>query len=151
MKLVVPPPVVGLTGAAGIWGMVTLAPGLAIDFPGKTALGLGFAVAGLLLEGWGVGRFIRRKTTVNPLRPQKASSLVIEGPYRFTRNPMYLGLALLLTAWSLHLGAVLPGALVIAAVLWYLTEFQIKPEEAALEILFGAQYHAYKSRVRRWI
>jgi len=151
MQLAVPPPIVGLTGAGLIWGASALVPALAFSFPGQMILTFGAAAAGFALEGWGVSRFLQRKTTVNPLKPDDASSLVIEGPYRFTRNPMYLGLALLLAAWSFYLGAVLPGALVIGAVVWYLTVFQIKPEERALEAKFADEYRAYLSSVRRWI
>ena len=63
---------------------------------------------------------------------------------------MYLGMAILLTGWSLYLGT-LAALLIVPAFVWLLTEIQIKPEEAALESVFGADYQSYKTRVRRWI
>jgi protein-S-isoprenylcysteine O-methyltransferase Ste14 len=94
--------------------------------------------------------FRRAKTTPNPTRPSNASTLVIVGVFRFTRNPMYLGLALLLTAWTILLCA--PVALLGPVLLvLYLTRFQIIPEERAMAEKFGEDYARYRARVRRWV
>ncbi|BBP83818.1 membrane protein [Pseudomonas sp. Pc102] len=112
------------------------------------ALALAALGAGVCLAG--VASFRRAHTTVNPLVPEQASSLVQAGIYRHTRNPMYLGLATLLVAWAALLGAPL-ALLAVAGFVLYLDRFQIVPEERALAGLFGADYTRYRERVRRWV
>lgn len=94
--------------------------------------------------------FARARTTINPLDPSRASSLVTGGIYRVTRNPMYLSLLLLLIAYTVRLGSCVEGLgpVVFAA---YVTRFQIIPEERILEAKFGAAFLAYKNRTRRWV
>lgn len=75
---------------------------------------------------------------------------MIAGPYRFTRNPMYLGMVLILLAWCLWLGNA-AALLALAAFVGYITRFQIVPEERALAGRFGAAYEDYRRRVRRWV
>ncbi len=84
------------------------------------------------------------------MKPEAASSLVVTGIYKVTRNPMYVGLSFLLLAWAVFLWSAwaLLGPLVFLA---YIFRFQIAPEERALATLFGADYSAYKARVRRWL
>jgi protein-S-isoprenylcysteine O-methyltransferase Ste14 len=94
--------------------------------------------------------FAGMKTTVNPMAPEKASALVTGGTYRISRNPMYLGLLLLLIALAVYWGT-LAALIVVPAFVWYMTEFQIKPEEESLRKHFGAEYEAYLDRVRRWL
>jgi protein-S-isoprenylcysteine O-methyltransferase Ste14 len=98
----------------------------------------------------GAASFRRARTTVNPLKPESASSLVASGVYRVSRNPMYVGLCLVLLGWAVMLSNVLAYAIVPVFVL-YMNRFQIGPEEAALERVFGADYVAYRARVRRWL
>lgn len=94
--------------------------------------------------------FRRARTTVNPLQPQSASSLVRGGIYSRTRNPMYLGFALVLLGWVVALGSWL-GLLVLAGYVVFLNRFQIRPEERALEAIFGPTFLEYRDQVRRWI
>lgn len=94
--------------------------------------------------------FIKHKTTVNPLDPAKARTLVIKGVFRFSRNPMYLGMLLLLMAWMLYLGNPL-GVLFVAAFGWVMNRWQIRPEERFLHEKFGDAYSDYCKRVRRWL
>ncbi len=108
------------------------------------------AAIGVMIETVGIAAFVRQKTTVNPLRPERANSLVISGLYRHSRNPMYLGMAFLLCGWALYLGT-LSVLVIVPAFIWVLTEVQIKHEEVALEALFGEDYRAYMQRVRRWL
>jgi len=98
----------------------------------------------------GVMSFRRARTTVNPLKPETSAALVSTGVYSFTRNPMYLGMALALLAWAVYLSSIwsLLGPLLFAL---YITRFQIVPEERVLDRLFGASFAAYKARVRRWL
>ena len=106
-------------------------------------LGQGIAVAGMVA-------FRRARTTINPVRASEASSLVNSGIYGLTRNPMYLGWALTLLAWAIYLGNLIAFVFVPLFV-WYITRFQIKPEERVLTQLFGDQFLSYSSKVRRWI
>lgn len=94
--------------------------------------------------------FVRSRTTINPLQPERASVLVTDGIYRYTRNPMYLSLLLLLLGYAVELWS-WPALLGPVAYVTYITRFQILPEERVLEDKFGADYRAYKRKVRRWI
>ncbi|MEO8280563.1 MAG: isoprenylcysteine carboxylmethyltransferase family protein, partial [Ideonella sp.] len=105
--------------------------------------GIGISVAGLLA-------FRRAKTTVNPTKPERASALVTTGIYRVTRNPMYLGLALVLIAWAVFLSSAWALLGVVGFAL-YMGRFQIAPEERALSRLFGSEFESYKASVRRWL
>jgi protein-S-isoprenylcysteine O-methyltransferase Ste14 len=95
-------------------------------------------------------RFRQARTTFDPVRPEQTSHLVTEGVYGVSRNPMYLGLVLMLVAWALWLGTASPWAVPpLFAIL--MTTTQIAPEERALETVFGETYVAYRHRVRRWV
>jgi protein-S-isoprenylcysteine O-methyltransferase Ste14 len=106
---------------------------------------LGVSVAAAALLG-----FHRAQTTLNPVDLSKSTHLVTDGIFRVSRNPMYLGLSLLLTGWALWLGSAsawcLPP-LFVAVMTW----LQIMPEERALDGLFGAPYAAYRERTARWL
>lgn len=92
----------------------------------------------------------KARTTINPMHPERTTTLITTGVYRRSRNPLYLSLLCLLIAYSMYL--VHPGALLGPLVfLIYVTRFHIVPEERALEARFGAEYRAYRQRVRRWI
>lgn len=146
----VPPPIVAAATAALMLGAAWLLPFLGFGFELKTAFAIALACAGVLVSLTGVAQFWRARTTVNPLQPHSASALVVAGIYRWTRNPMYLGMATVLTAWGIYLaniGALAGVALFVAC----MNRFQIAPEERALEARFGADFEAYRARVRRWI
>lgn len=98
----------------------------------------------------GIWAFRRAKTTVNPLQPETASSVVDSGIYQYTRNPMYLGLLVLLIGMGLYFQNLVSISLVIIFVA-YMNQFQIKPEERALERRFGEEYLDYLQSVRRWL
>jgi protein-S-isoprenylcysteine O-methyltransferase Ste14 len=85
------------------------------------------------------------------LQPAQAASMVTSGVYRFTRNPMYLGMFCLLAAWAAWLGRLAPLLAGLPAFVLYMNRFQIRPEERALEQRFGAAFREYAARVRRWI
>ena len=146
----IPPPVLAAAIAAAMWGISRRAPLVEISGSVRGVIstvavlaGIGFSAAGLL-------EFRRAQTTVNPLRPEQASSLVDSGVYRMTRNPMYVGLCFLLVAWAAFLssGWALLGPLVF---MLYIGRFQIAPEERALTARFGDAYADYRARVRRWL
>jgi protein-S-isoprenylcysteine O-methyltransferase Ste14 len=95
-------------------------------------------------------QFRARGTTVDPMHPERASALVTGGPFRITRNPMYVGLAGLLLAHAFLRGS--PKALPpVAAFGLLMDRTQIPAEEAAMRSLFGNEYDDYRARVRRWL
>jgi protein-S-isoprenylcysteine O-methyltransferase Ste14 len=146
----IPPPVVGALVAAAMWLVAGYGPQLPLPAAARYATVAVFAVAGIAFDVFGIAAFRSARTTVNPLKPERASSVVTGGVYRVSRNPMYLGLALLLIAWAVYLGAAWPlaGPVVYVAVI---TRLQIVPEERVLRAMFGEAYGAYAARVRRWL
>lgn len=146
----IPPPLVGALLAAAMWSVAGWGPTLAWPAAPKYLVVALLAAAGIAFDLLGILAFRSSRTTVNPLKPQRASALVTGGVYRVTRNPMYVGMALLLLAWAAYLSSLLPLLGPVLLVL-YLTRFQIRPEERALQAIFGAQYAAYAARVRRWL
>ena len=109
-----------------------------------------FLFLGLLVFFLAVASFKKYKTTVNPLQPSNASHLVISGIFCFTRNPMYLGMALILLSLSFKFN-LLGGILVTALFIIFITRFQIIPEEDAMQSLFHDEFKTYKENTRRWI
>ena len=146
----IPPPVVGALVAAAMWGVSAFGPSLPLPPGLKSAAVALFVAAGLAFDLLGLLAFHRARTTVNPLRPDRTSSLVTGGAHRAPPNPMSVGLGLLLIAGAIHLSALLPFAGPVVYVL-YITRFQIRPEERILKSLFGEEYDAYCGRVRRWL
>ncbi|MEO1082491.1 MAG: isoprenylcysteine carboxylmethyltransferase family protein [Pseudomonadota bacterium] len=110
----------------------------------------GLAGLGIVLAVLGVREFRRAMTTVDPRFPAKASALVSGGVYRYSRNPMYLGMLLCLTALFVHLRS-LPAGLLLPCFVLYMNHYQIAPEERAMRERFGEVYAEYRARVRRWI
>ena len=98
----------------------------------------------------GVLGCLRCKTTLHPWNPGETRVLVTQGVFRLSRNPMYLALLLLLLAYYLYQPTWF-SPLVFVVVTWYLTRFQILPEERILSEKFGDQYAQYASSVRRWL
>jgi len=121
-----------------------------INIPFSLIIAVLFAVAGVLLDLLSLRQFRKAQTTVNQLSPEKASSLVRTGVFSHSRNPMYVGLVLILFGWAVWLAA-LSNLVVLALFVLAITEWQIKPEEAVLRSLFGQEYSDYCSSVRRWI
>ena len=116
----------------------------------RLSLALAIALAGVGVSIAGVVAFRRAQTTLDPTKPQLASKLVSSGIYSVTRNPMYVGLLLVLIAWAIFLWSAW-AVLGPAAFFLYIGRFQIAPEERALTGLFGADYTAYLSKARRWL
>lgn len=150
MKTRIPPPVIGLVTAVLIWAFSRYLPQYAVEFPGRSLIAGGFLGLGMVMDLIAIGTFRKAHTTINPLRPEKANELVMSGFYKFTRNPMYLGMLFVLIGWSIWRGNLLAIIPLIGFVI-YITYFQIKPEEAALRKRFGDSYANYCKKVRRWL
>lgn len=146
----VPPPVVAAVAASIMLAISRLAPQLALPLAVRWGIAVILLMLGLAVSIAGVLVFRRARTTLNPTRPDEASALVSSGIYQMTRNPMYLGLLLVLAGWSALLASVW-ALWIVAGFVLYMNRFQIKPEERVLSQLFGDEYTAYKARVRRWL
>jgi protein-S-isoprenylcysteine O-methyltransferase Ste14 len=105
---------------------------------------------GILFDVYAMVTFMTKHTTVDPMHPARASHLVVSGVYAISRNPMYLGLVLSLTGWTLLVSTPLCLPLVWAFA-GLIQAVQIAPEEAALSDRFGEDYGKYRQRVNRWI
>ena len=149
LKLRVPPLAVLALAAAMVWTVDRTLPQFAV-----ATRHLGLMAATLVLTGgivclMGIIGFRRAKTTVDPMRPERAANLVIAGIYRQSRNPMYLGLLLVLAGCVVYAGNVV-GVVVLPGFVWFLNRFQIGPEEDILRRKFGPPYKDYLKRVKRW-
>ncbi len=133
-----------------MWLISWAVPGFEFVFPWRDPAAASLAIAGAVVSCLGVLSFKRAGTTVNPTRPNASSSLVASGVYALSRNPMYLGFLLILAAWAIFLSNAL-AFLLLPAFAIFMNRFQIEPEERALTAIFGQEFAAYKSRVRRWL
>jgi len=133
-----------------MWLISRVIPTLDFAFPLRNWFAIAFAAVGVAIAIAGVATFRRAHTTVNPTTPEASSSLVNWGIYSITRNPMYLGLLLVLTGWAIFLSNAI-AFLFLPAFVLYLNRFQITLEERALTSLFGQEFVTYQSRVRRWL
>lgn len=133
-----------------MWGIASWFPTTRMAFPFQSVIAYLLIAIGVLIDLISINAFRKAKTTVTPLAPEKASKLVVNGLYRFTRNPMYLGLLLILSGVALLLGSPLNLA-VLTTFVAYITAFQIKPEEERLSEIFRSEYENYRCQVRRWL
>jgi protein-S-isoprenylcysteine O-methyltransferase Ste14 len=150
LALKVPPGALVLIVAALMRVVSSAAPTFDFFLPARLFTAVSLAVTGAVVCLAGVVSFRRAKTTVNPMKPNSASSLVVSGIYKYTRNPMYVGFTLILLGWAAFLSNLAALAFVAAFVV-YLNRFQIGPEERVLASLFPHEYPAYMAKVRRWI
>lgn len=150
LALKVPPVAQVIITAAAMYGVSKMVPALTFSLNGSTALAVGLGMMGMSLGVMGVTQFRIAQTTPNPQALEKVSSLVTSGIYRYSRNPMYLGLVLILLGWAFYLSHFLAFVLLPVFIL-YMTRFQIQPEEQMMARKFGKTYQAYLNKVRRWI
>lgn len=150
--LFVPPPLlfVGSFAVSVMFGRAAPLPLVpAFAQPAASWLGVALIVGAATLIVPAVALFIYRRTTITP-HSARASTLVAAGPFRFTRNPMYLGLAVAYLGGTLVVNVAWPLVL-FALPLWVMNMRVIPHEEETLERIFGDDYRAYQQRVRRWI
>lgn len=144
------PPILFVLALAGAWTMGRASP---LPWPGlddgpAQIIGLGFGVLGVVLIAWAVSTLHRGHTTIMP--NQRSDHLVINGPYAFRRNPIYLGEVFMLfglAELTSNIWFVIAGLLFAVAVTW----LAILPEERHLEARFGTAWIDYKEKTRRWI
>ncbi|NKI32610.1 methyltransferase family protein [Croceivirga thetidis] len=149
MRLKLPPAIIFLVFGALMFFLARILPVGKFDFFGRevfTKVLLGIAI---LIAVIAIVQFRLKKTTVNPQRPQKASSLVTTGIYDLSRNPMYLAMLLLLVALGLEFQNAF-NTLLVGGYVFYMNKFQIIPEEEELAKKFGQEYKLYLKAVRRW-
>ena len=150
MKLKVPPVIVFVVSAVLLRLIQSITSDFHLTIPFGQYIALFTLSAGIAIALAGVIEFSKHKTTVDPTKPGKASSMVTSGIYRYTRNPMYLGMVVVLFGGVIYYGNPFT-ILALLFLVWYLTQFQIKPEEEILKENFGKPYTDYMKRVGRWV
>ena len=144
----IPPPLVTLFFGCCIYFSKDLF--LAINFQGLNLLSFALILLGFGILIIAARSFKEHSTTINPIKIETASFLVVSGIFNYSRNPMYLGMALILLGLSLKFNLI--GGLIFTSLfILFITNFQIKPEEKAMQKIFGEEFVNYKNRVRRWL
>ena len=144
----IPPPIVTLVSGLAIYFSKNIFPnnhGLILD-----VLSILLLICGIIIIRTAFLSFKNHQTTINPLNLTKTSSLVNTGIFKYTRNPMYLGMVFVLISIALKFNPY-GGLIVILLFFSFITKFQIIPEEKAMENLFGEKYKKYKTTTRRWL
>lgn len=145
----IPPPLVMLVLGAVAYGISHFAPSATFHLPFSTVAAAILVITGLALNILPKLLFRHSNTIVNPLQPGRTTRLITSGIYHYTRNPMYLGHAAILSGWTLHLGNSI-SLVVVPAFVIFITRFQIVPEERALGAMFP-DYRSFRLRTRRWL
>ena len=148
METKIPPPLVTLIFGLSIYFSRELFPTIEIKY--SFYVGIFLLLLGFLILISAVRLFRIDQTTVNPLSPKQATKLVTEGIFKFSRNPMYLGMACVLASLAMFFN-IIGGIVSIALFCAYITKFQIIPEEKAMSDLFSEDFDQYKQTTRRWI
>jgi protein-S-isoprenylcysteine O-methyltransferase Ste14 len=150
LSLRIPPPIWMLLAGAMMWSLDRFSPVLTVVAAPWNRAGWYVMAVALLPALAAITQFVRARTTINPHDPNKTSALVTGGIYRWSRNPMYLGLLVLLLGWAIRLGSLTPF-LIPPLFALLLQQVQIAPEERLLRARFGDDYERYCQRVGRWL
>ena len=150
LELKIPPVAVTVLFAALMWLLAQWTPGYSLPLAWRLAPLAIPVAAGAAIGLAGVWSFRQARTTVNPLNPERSTSLVRSGVYRYSRNPMYLALLLVLIGWGLYLANAL-SLLAALGFIPYMNRFQIAPEERALSQAYAESFAEYRRQVRRWL
>jgi protein-S-isoprenylcysteine O-methyltransferase Ste14 len=150
LELKVPPVAVTIIAGTAMWLVSVVLPKMRLCDTFHAAMVVIFAAIGAAFGITGLLSFSKAKTTFDPMKPDSSTSLVTSGIYSITRNPMYVGLLSILTAWCFFIESAY-ALLLLAAFITYMNKFQIEPEERALRSIFGDVYDGYALRVRRWL
>jgi len=147
MKTLIPPPIVTIVFLFVIFFTKDIFR-FSIELP--TLLGYIIIVAGLIIIFVAAKQFKAANTTINPTKPETASVLVSNGVFSYSRNPMYLGMLIIIIGFSIIHNLI---AIIVFIPLWiiYMINFQIIPEEEAMKTLFKEEFLNYSKKTRRWI
>ena len=144
----IPPPIVTLVFGLCIYLSKSFFP--EFSFSILSSLSIISFIVGISVLVTAIISFKNHETTVNPISIEKASSLVVTGIFKYSRNPMYLGMSFILLGLTLKFNLI--GGLIFTGLfMLFITVFQIKPEESAMEKLFDQEWKDYVSNVRRWL
>lgn len=160
--VIAPPPVIYLAFVLAGWalaelgdrpeavqaGLGWLAAGFGLEMAVRRGVALTLIVAGILFDRVAAGLFRRRGTAVEPWKP--TTTLIVDGPYRFSRNPIYIGFAVTYAGLAIAMDSWI-ALLLLAPCLFVIDRFVIQREERYLAAKFGSEYQAYRERVRRWL
>ena len=144
----IPPPIVALFCGLGIYCSRYLFPTFSFDY--SILISIIFVLTGFFVFLSAIRSFKKQETTIDPLNPEKATSLVTNGIFKYSRNPMYLGVILILCSISIQF-SLIGGLIIIPIFLLFITKYQIIPEEKAMKNLFKEDFQSYKEKTRRWL
>ena len=148
METKIPPPVVTLIFGFAIYLSRKIFPEIEIQY--SSFFGMVLLLLGFLILISAVKLFRNDKTTVNPLSPEQATKLVTNGIFKLSRNPMYLGMAVILASVAVFFN-IIGGIIFMALFCLYITKFQVIPEEKVMKELFAQDFEQYMQATRRWI
>ena len=151
MHLRIPPPIVALIGILLIFLSKDYILILYLHPYLQNTLSILFLIIGFVIIFSATKEFKKSETTVNPMKPETSTSLVTSGIFKYTRNPMYVGLTSILLASCFYFSSLLGIIVYVPLFILYITVFQIIPEEETMKGLFNDEYLDYCSKVRRWI
>ncbi|MEX0680964.1 MAG: isoprenylcysteine carboxylmethyltransferase family protein [Balneolales bacterium] len=150
LELRIPPAMITGFLVLLMWGIATYFPVFNVDIPLRLFLTAFLMFMALLLAVTSLTLFVRYHTAIHPHKPDKTTRLVTVGPYRHSRNPMYLSLSLILIGWAIFLTDLI-ALMLMPAFYAYITRFQIIPEERELNSRFGEEYQQYAEKTPRWL
>ena len=151
MHLKIPPPIVALISILLVFLTKDYILILYLHPHLQNTLSLLFLIFGFVIIFLATKEFKKSETTVNPMKPETSTRLVTSGVFKYTRNPMYLGLASILLASCFYFSSLLGIIIYVPLFIFYITVFQIIPEEESMKSLFNDEYSDYCSKVRRWL
>ena len=144
----IPPPIIALVCSLGI----LFSKPFFKEFSNvnNSSISILFFLSGIVCFFFAIKLFKNHNTTISPLKPEKATSLIVSGIYMYSRNPMYLGMLFILISISIRFN-IIGGIISISTFIIYITKFQIIPEEEQLKRIFGEKFLNYKKKTRMWL
>ena len=144
----IPPPIIALVCALGI--LFSKPFFKEYSNVNNSSISILFFLIGIACFFFAIKLFKKHNTTISPLKPEKATSLIVSGIYMYSRNPMYLGMLFILISTSIRFN-IIGGIISISTFIIYITKFQIIPEEEQLKRIFGEKFLNYKKKTRMWL
>ena len=144
----IPPPIIAMVCALGI--LFSKPFFREYSNVNNSSISILFFLIGIACFFFAIKLFKKHNTTISPLKPEKATSLIVSGIYMYSRNPMYLGMLFILISTSIRFN-IIGGIISISTFIIYITKFQIIPEEEQLKRIFGEKFLNYKKKTRMWL